>query len=370
MGLLSILFYAAIITPVLLVAIKVILALFVHKSTPYSGVEVKEKVALVTGGTSGIGRAMVVELIARGARVFFNGRDARIVRDEIIKEIKQRLSLLDSTKRSITQDYRHWLMDIEAGKWEGDNFISDRLWFFKCDMADLKQVEQLAENFNKLRRPLDFLVNNAGLALDTYGTTVQGFERTMGVNHFAHYYLTDLVFQALHKHSRVVNTSSVAQISGLAKTLKEPVDWDFFFNLPKEKYSFFNSYTLSKVANVFFAKGLQSKFDMAGLEAKAVSGHPGGVYTPIFERVGSFLKIITKISAVIMWTFLKSPLQGAQTNLNCIYMPFDQLVGGEYYTECVPDKINPIVNDRTTQQFMDRSKQIIESVMKVKIQNL
>lgn len=124
----------------------------------YNDYEIREdlsgKVALVTGGSSGIGRVTCLELAKKGCHVFIGARNKEktlLVIDEIIKEC-------------------------------GGNA---KVEFLHLELEDLQSVKDCAIAFLSRNLPLHILINNAGVA-SANGCTKQGYTRVFGVNHLAH----------------------------------------------------------------------------------------------------------------------------------------------------------------------------------------
>lgn len=112
------------------------------------------------------------------------------------------------------------------------NFTSERFLFRNCDMADLNQVRQFGMWIVSLNRTIDIIVNNAGVISDAYKETKQGLEWVMGVNHFSHHLLGDLIFPHLANKARIINVSSTAShwIDNSSKTVN---DFDEYFSTTK-----------------------------------------------------------------------------------------------------------------------------------------
>ena len=145
------------------------------ESKPMAG-----KVCLVTGATSGIGKATALALAAQGAELFITGRD-----------------------RQKTEATARWIQS-ETG--------NDAVQYLVADYADLRQVRALAEAFQEQTARLDVLINNAGAFHNTRRETPHGVEMTFLVNHLAPFLLTNLLLDTLANSApaRIVNVSSDA----------------------------------------------------------------------------------------------------------------------------------------------------------------
>ena len=139
------------------------------------------KVVLITGGTSGIGRAAATALAAMGAEVVVTGRSEE--RGEAaVEEIRG-----------------------TSG--------NERVSLVLADLAVQAEVRELAEEFRGRHERLDVLVNNAGLIQSRRTETPDGLELTLAVNHLAPFLLTNLLLDLLKKSapSRVITVSSEAR---------------------------------------------------------------------------------------------------------------------------------------------------------------
>ena len=160
---------------------------------------------------------------------------------------------------------------------------------------------------------LDVLINNAGLMVDAYQTTEEGFEMQIGVNHLGHFLLTSLLIPTLEKgvKPRIVNVSSVAHYSGR-------IDFDRFTQ-NKGNYKGMAAYSASKLANVLFTNELAKKYP----HIDSNSLHPGVVSTGIGNKNASgFVSIVWSL----IKPFAKSKSNGAKTS---IYLASDPSVEGK-----------------------------------------
>ena len=328
------------------------------------------KHVVVTGGSAGIGTGTVVHLVMHGASVIFTGRDHTAVKNEVIPEV------LEEFRRMADQDkdkfnLRGFESDMSNGKWDAvGNFSSNRLMFRKVDFSDLVEVKKFAEFVVGLNVKIDGLVNNAGGFFAKYRKTKQDLEWTMGVNHYSHFYLTDLLIDTLSEDCRVVNVASHGSKLSLAGALKSPLNCERAFDLKEEGYSGIKGYSLSKLANVLFARGLQEYLDSKNMKAIVSSLHPGSVMTKIWER-GGFATVLIVLYP-IFWAFFKNRDEGIQTILHCLNAPGFEMEGGAYYVECKVDKSpNPISkNTDDVFNFMQYSKMIVEKATQEKLKRL
>ena len=229
------------------------------------------KAVLITGGTSGIGKATALGLAALGARVAITGRDLRRVEVAAV-------------------DVRE-----ETGNPDVDAFGGD--------LSSQAEVRRLAAEVLDAYRRLDVLVNNAGGFWATRSVTTDGLEHTFAVNHLAGFLLTDLLLDRLKASApaRVVTVSSGAHSAGKI---------DFEDLQGEHRYSGQKAYSQSKLANVMFTYELARRLEGTGVTATVL--HPGVVSTGFAAEDPSLLfRVVLPLGR----RFMKTPKQGAMTSI-------------------------------------------------------
>ncbi|KOV57913.1 oxidoreductase [Streptomyces sp. MMG1121] len=184
------------------------------------------RTAVITGANSGLGLATAQALTRAGAHVVFAVRDLA----------------------------RGGAAAARAG---GSTEVR------RLDLADLDSVREFAEAWD---RPLDLLINNAGVMMLPEQRTKQGFEMQFGTNHLGHFALTNLLLP--HVTDRVVTVSSGLHRGGDGVIHFEDV------NL-RGRYSPSRAYAQSKLANLLFTLELQRRLTEAGSGVRALAAHPG-----------------------------------------------------------------------------------------------
>lgn len=253
----------------------------------------------VTGANSGIGRAMVEALAARGGSVVLASRS------------KERTEpVLDGIRRS------HPGADAE---------------FLEIDVSDLASVRSAAGRFLATGRPIDVLVNNAGIA-GTRALSRDGFDLTYATNHIGPFLLTNLLLPRLRAapEGRIVNVSSVAHM-GVKR-----LNWTGLERRAEPRRSGFPDYAVTKLMNVLHAKELARR--LAGTRVTTSALHPGGVASNIWRAVPQPFQWLLK-------RFLLSNEEGAQTPLYCATAPELATVTGRYYDKCREVAPNPLADD-------------------------
>lgn len=258
-----------------------------------------QKTIVITGASDGIGAAAARQLAASGNRLILVGRSA------------------EKTK-------------AVAGETGAE--------FFTADFARLDDVRELAEKLSDAvgAGGIDVLANNAGGIFGDRTPTVDGFEKTIQVNHLAPFLLTNLLLpQLLTAEAAVINTSSVGhRIFG-------HIDVDDLDN--HRKYSANKAYGDAKLANVLFAKSLHAKFH--GLGLSAVAFHPGVVGTNFAAGSSSGMRLIYRTPLRRLLTI--SSAKGGETLRWFIEgTPDETWQSGAYYDERVlSTRVNPQVED-------------------------
>ena len=195
--------------------------------------------------------------------------------------------------------------------------------FELLDLASLASVRAFAERYLATGRPIDILIDNAGvMALPTRQTTVDGFEMQFGTNYLSHFALVGRLLPLLiGAKARVVQLSSVAHRSGHIRL----GDLNY-----QTHYSPWPVYQQSKLAMLMFALELQRRSDAHGWGLTSVAAHPGFARTDLIAnghagKPGLFARGARLLEAVLS----HSPADGALPILMAATLP-DPTPGGYY----------------------------------------
>ncbi|HEY6282965.1 MAG TPA: SDR family oxidoreductase, partial [Nitrososphaerales archaeon] len=244
------------------------------------------KTCIITGASSGIGKASAEQLASMGAHVVMVCRD---------QEKGERAKAEVETKSgSKSVELKH------------------------ADLASLASVRVFAEEFAKNHDSLHILLNNAGVARPFRSLTIDGFEITFQVNYLSHFLLTNTLLPMLKKSapSRIISVSSVAHYGG---------HLDFDDLQMKKGYGVMRAYSQSKLALVLFTHELARRLRGTGVTANSL--HPGAVATNIWgDWLGpaAFLGKVTRL-------FMLSPEKGAKTQVYLASSSDVEGVSGEYF---------------------------------------
>jgi len=296
------------------------------------GVDLKGKVALITGANQGIGLESARALVKAGCTVFLACRDKT-------RAEEARQDILKSTMAA-----------------------DDKVGVITLDLNSFDAVKAGAAEWNAKKLPLNILINNAGIMAVPPATTIDGFETHYAVNHLGHFLFTSLIFDSLKKGqpSRVVNVSSGAHnmspvvFEGLGTTKIYEGSW-YSTSLVNNS----RAYAQSKTANILFAVELNRRSKAAGLKITANALHPGGVHTNLFKPIGGS---IAQFFISILFSLVgKTPQQGAATQVWVATAKELDGVGGKYFedsAEAIPSRLKPYaVSEENAKRLWDVSVQ-------------
>ncbi len=264
------------------------------------------KTALVTGATSGIGKATAEALARQGMTVVLVARDAEKGR-AVLEEIRSK---------------------------SGNPTLDVLL----ADLSSQAAIRQLAEEFQRKYSKLHVLVNNAGGVFSARKLTVDGLEYTFAFNHLAYFLLTNLLLDTLRASApaRIVNVSSGAQ--GMGKI-------NFADLQGEQRYSVQAAYSQSKLANVLFTYALARRLEGTGVTANVL--HPGVVRTN-FGRVET--PLLWRVLFPLIDPFMLTPEKGAETAVYLATSPEVEGVSGKYFAKQKAVRSHSISYDQAVQE--------------------
>jgi NAD(P)-dependent dehydrogenase (short-subunit alcohol dehydrogenase family) len=294
------------------------------------------RLAVVTGANSGLGLGLATRLSAAGADVAMAIRN-RAKGEAAIEQIRSKVPDAKLTIKSL-------------------------------DLSSLASVAALAEELNAEGRPIDILINNAGIMQPPEReTTADGFELQFGGNHLGHFALTGHLLPLLRAagNARVTSLSSLAARMGGINF--DDLQWE-------KRYSPTRAYSQSKSANLMFALELDRRSRQAGWGIVSNAAHPGfaktnlqlsgpsqGKQSPtVLERFYRFSRRVTpfmwqEVDAGILPALYAATSPGAQGG--AFYGPrgFFELAGGGVTEAKVPQRAS---NEADNRRLWEVSEQL------------
>lgn len=276
------------------------------------------KICVLTGGTSGIGKAAALGLARMGATVVIVGRNHE--KGEAV------------------------LAEIQAVSG------NDALSFLEADLSSQASIRQLAAEIKERHPHLDVLINNAGVFMLKRQLTVDGLEMTFAVNHLAPFLLTNLLLDQLKASApaRIIHVDSNAHE-------KATIRMD---DLQGEKrYGFWHAYGQSKLAMMLCSYELARRLEGTGVTVNAM--HPGFVATSLgMNNVGAIGRALARTVLPLLGI---TPEEGAKTILYLASSPEVADVSGSYFVKSAPIRSAPLSYDETLQrQMWDVSEKLVE----------
>jgi len=261
--------------------------------------DLSNKVILVTGGNTGIGKETILQLAKHNpAKVYLAARTESKARDAI-----------ESIKTALSKP-----VDIE---------------YLPLDLSSLKSVRQAAEIVNASTSRLDILILNAGIMAVPPGTTESGHDIQLGTNHIGHFQLTKLLLPLLEKTAAMPGSDvRIISVSSEANNMAPSIDTI----TSTEKLTAtgpWTRYGASKAANILFAAELARRYPAF----KSVSLHPGMIKTDLYLPNQDINTVFKYGFALLGPLILRSVPEGAHNQLwAAAGAKREELVDGAYYT--------------------------------------
>ncbi len=236
------------------------------------------KIALVTGGTSGVGLSIVKALVKNNYTVFFIGTN-----EQKGKEIESDLNKNSTTKNT----------------------------FIKLNLGNLNEVHKFANKFKSEVSHLNLLANVAGVVLLKRQETEQKLEKTFAIGYLSAFMLSNALIPLLekNKHSRIVNVSGIPK-----QVMNATLNFDDLYF--KKKYSGFKAAVATIHAKTVLTEILSEKLKNKNIDVN--SFHPGMVKSDLTRNMPMFLKILAKMVSPFM----------AKASKNGIYTSTSQEITG------------------------------------------
>ena len=276
------------------------------------------RTCLITGATDGIGKEAAIELAKKGCNLILIGRNK-----EKGKKVVEQI-------RKIADSY----VDID---------------YFTADLMLMKEVSRVADEVSRKYPKIDILLNNVGAYFAFRGVTEEGFERTFALNHLGYFLMTKKLLPLVEKsnYKRIVNVSSSAHYG---------IDFEFDNLNGEKKYSGFDIYKKSKLANVMFTYELAKRVKDRGITANCL--HPGFVSTN-FGKNNNFLW--RNVIRVAMWLTAINVKDGAKTSIHLACSDEVKDITGRFFANCQVKKgSSKAKNDEHNRKLWDISEDYVK----------
>ena len=237
------------------------------------------KTYVITGANSGTGFQASHVLLSKGAQVIMMNRN----RDKSLQAIA----------------------DLKASLGQNINVS-----FIRMDLASLTSVRTAASELLEKTAKIDALICNGAIAqVAKQEFTSDGYESQLGVNHYGHFLLCGLLYQRLEEsNGRIVVVGSTAYKMGKKRIQFEDINFN-------DRYTAWDSYAQSKLAQVMFAYELQRRLQRASKPVQVHVCHPGASRTNLLKDTAStFNKVLW---AVMSRVIAQSAEKGAWPQLLC-----------------------------------------------------
>jgi len=268
----------------------------------------KDKTVVITGATSGLGRATALQLAQKGAFVVIIAR-SNTKANEVIREIER-----------------------EGGKGQ----------FIISDLSSMKDTKEAAESITKVIDRLDVLINNAGAYFPKYSVTFEGFESTLALNYLSPFLLTHHLIKQMTQTSSEYGEARIINISSIMH--KSPINWDDL-NYQEMTYNSSSAYYQSKHLLTSLTYYLSRRLKETGITVNCI--HPGFVKTALAQSDYPFpMNVIVPIVGFFIG---ESPEEAADTPVWLASSNEASGINGEYVHHRKVKKSWPPTRDENAQ---------------------
>lgn len=279
------------------------------------------KICLITGATSGIGKATAIQLAKKNFDLILLGRN-----EQKCKNVSAKIQRIN---RQIIIKY------------------------YVVDISLMRQVRKICEEIKKDFNRIDVLINNAGARFLNHQLTKEGIELTLATNHLGHFLLTNELTPLLlnSDDARIINISSAAHGGG--KGLIENIT-------DASKYDGRLQYSNSKLANVLFTYELSERLHNDNISVFAVD--PGGVATN-FARNNGLKFWVKHLAYYLLKRELITAREASETIVYLATSPDVKGKKGKYYFDMKEKKSSELSYDKSLQtKLWEMSEELLGKV--------
>ena len=273
---------------------------------------------LITGATDGIGKETAIELAKKGCNLILIGRNKE-KGEKVVEQI-----------RKVADSY----VDID---------------YFTADLMLMKEISRVADEVSRKYPKIDILFNNVGAYFAFRGVTEEGFERTFALNHLGYFLMTKKLLPLIEKsgYARIVNVSSSAHYG---------IDFEFDNMNGEKKYSGFDVYKKSKLANVMFTYELAKRVKDKGITANCL--HPGFVSTNFGKNNNFLWRNVIRMAMMLTAISVKD---GAKTSIHLACSDKVKDITGRFFANCEVKKgSSKAKNEEHNQKLWELSEEFVK----------
>jgi NAD(P)-dependent dehydrogenase (short-subunit alcohol dehydrogenase family) len=264
----------------------------------------ENKVFVITGTTSGIGKALALDLAKTGGAVVMVARDA---------------DRGNAALREIEQTTQNPNVSLQL-----------------CDLSILSSVRNLAEILKSKYEKIDVLINNAGIYRRQRMVTVDGFEEMFAANHLGPFLLTNLILELLQAAVQANGSARVLNI-----TAPSTVQLNFDDLQGEKNFNSLNAFGATKMANLLFTFALARRLENTGITVNAI--HPGLARSGLMKEAFAPLRFFT-------WLTSSSPQKITENILSVATAPEFEKTTGKFIYRGKEIEAPAYAHDRDAQQ--------------------
>ena len=275
-----------------------------------------DKIIIITGSSSGIGKESALDLLNHNAKVIFACRSE-----------ERTMKIINNLPENIRK-----------------NAI-----FMKLDVSNLTSIYNFVQEIKNKFQKIDILMNNAGCMPLKFDWTEDEYDSNFVTNYLGPFLLSALFLPFLNKESedsKIINISSAMHLwpkieKGEIKNYANKEYMKNFYNDSKTKGVYNTLYNNTKLFVIYMTNYFALFCEKKNLNIKNVCLHPGLVQTEFFEKganVNPLVKVMKFILQILINFITKNPVEGAQTQLHLSYAKNSELINGGYYQDCKIEK--------------------------------
>ena len=309
-------------SPILIIScfIIIILLYFLRKRLKGGVCENKHdmtnKIIIITGSSSGIGKESALDLLNHNAKVIFACRSE-----------ERTMKIINNLPENLRKN----------------------AFFMKLDVSDLTSIYNFVQEIKKKYKKIDILMNNAGCMPIKFIWTEDGYDVNFVTNYIGPFLLSALLLPVMNKESKdskIINISSAMHLwpkieMGEIKNYANKEYMKNFYQDSKIKGVFNVLYNNTKLFIIYMTNYFALLCEKNNLNIKNVCLHPGLVQSEFFEKstkVNPLAKALIFILQFLVNFLTKNPVEGAQTQLHLSYAKNSEIINGGYYQDCKIEK--------------------------------